>query len=279
MNFDTQIEQFLVEKKSVSLQGIGTFFINGDAENIDEANEIQFTYDLKAITTVELINTIALESKRMKPLVSADIESYLNLIKQFLNIAKPYHFQGIGVLTKNNKGEYLFQEKNTYKSTLSYNKDESPVEITHIETNNSRKKIIVYSLIAFVIISIISGVGWGIYNWIGNSKSKNAIAIKNDSINIVKQKPILVTDSTSAIIQIDSISKKYVVGIIRYRSNLFNELNDLNRSGLIAFHDTIFIKDSLRYRLIISHSFPRTDSIKVLDSLKLKFNFPVYSIN
>lgn len=279
MNFDKQIEQFLIENKCVSLQGIGTFFISENTDEIKNENGIRFTYDSKAITSIELINTIALESKRMKSLVSADIDSYLNLIKQFLNIAKPYHFPGIGVLSKNNKGEYLFHEKNTYKSTLVNNKDENEFETTLIESKIKRKKIIVYSLMTIVIISIISGVGWGVYNWVGNSKPKNTHVSNKDSLQKNHQKPILINNSTTSIIKIDSITKKFVVGVIRYRSILFNELNELNRSGLVAYHDTAFIKDSLRYRLIIQHSYPQSDSLKVLDSLKLKFNFPVYSIN
>lgn len=44
----------------------------------------------------------------MKPLASADLDSHLQLAQQFLNMGKPYSFEGIGILTRVKPGEFEF---------------------------------------------------------------------------------------------------------------------------------------------------------------------------
>lgn len=276
MNFDKQVEQFLIENKSIALQGIGKFFIEPPDENNTEKGNILFEYDSKIKTDEAFIQFLAQDSKRMKALVAADVESYLNLIKQFLNIAKPYLFPGIGVLTKTNQGEFIFHEKNNFKSTLLFSKTDENNEESIVEVNTNRNKFIIYSLMVIVILTIISGVGWGIYNWLSNSKEKNIteLPIQKTTVNTA----IIQKDSISRKPIADSLTQKFVVGIIRYRTVLFNELNELNRTGFFAFHDTIFIRDSLRYRLMLNYKYPKYDTATILNTLQQKFQFPVYSL-
>lgn len=97
-----KIEQLLVQHfyktREVTLQGIGTFSLSPDfvmpMENDKDAsipeNAISFTYDSRAAEDDALINYIVEQTRKMKPLASADLDSYLVLGKQFLNIGKPF---------------------------------------------------------------------------------------------------------------------------------------------------------------------------------------------
>src|SRR5262249_31434083 len=58
--------------------------------------------------TTDLINFIAVKTGKMKSLALSDLESYLELAKQFLNIGKPFTFEGIGNLMRIKPGEFEF---------------------------------------------------------------------------------------------------------------------------------------------------------------------------
>src|SRR5882757_6145098 len=103
-----KIEQLLVEHfyiaKQVTLQGIGTFTLSpdfimpadSDKDIVLPENAVSFQYNSRAKEDEALIDYIVQQSRKMKPLASADLESYLMLASQFLNIGKPFIINGIG---------------------------------------------------------------------------------------------------------------------------------------------------------------------------------------
>jgi hypothetical protein len=118
-----KIEQLVVQhfynNKELTLQGFGTFKLK-PREDIayDEHNNalplqqskdiIEFTYDHKTTEDKALLQYIVQQTGKMKALAAADIESYLVLAKQFLNIGKPFIIEGIGTLQKSQQGDYTF---------------------------------------------------------------------------------------------------------------------------------------------------------------------------
>jgi len=105
------LAQFLINNKQLSLSGLGRFILN-------DSGEITFQHDASVKEDAELVNFIAENTGKMKSLVASDLDSNLELARQFLNIGKPYLFEGIGTLSKNKFGtiEYVqgnySQEKN-----------------------------------------------------------------------------------------------------------------------------------------------------------------------
>src|SRR6476619_97240 len=105
-----KIEQLLVQHfyiaKQVTLQGIGTFTLSPDfivpAETDKDIvlpeNAVSFQYNPRATEDEALIDYIVQQTRKIKPLASADLESYLVLGKQFLNIGKPFKIEGVGIL-------------------------------------------------------------------------------------------------------------------------------------------------------------------------------------
>jgi len=108
------LSEFLFTNKELDLAGIGRF-------TIDNAGSISFEQNISARENPELVSHIAEKSGKMKSLIAADLDSHLELAKQFLNIGKPYLFEGIGTLTKNKFGQFEFVQS----STLSEKKENS----------------------------------------------------------------------------------------------------------------------------------------------------------
>ncbi|HEV8283349.1 MAG TPA: hypothetical protein VGQ09_03515 [Chitinophagaceae bacterium] len=106
------LAQYLYEKKKIDLAGIGTFLLdpsarkNPDAQHASEG--ISFQNNAAVKEDDELISYISAHTGKMKALASSDLNSYLELARQFLNIGKPFQIEGIGTLVKNKSGLFEF---------------------------------------------------------------------------------------------------------------------------------------------------------------------------
>lgn len=112
------IVQYLYSNKHLTLQDIGSFTL-ADGVNVFSENEkdislppdaIQFTYDQRAPLDEGLIKYIMEFTGKIRPLAASDLESYIMLNKQFLNIGKPLIIDGVGTLLKTQTGEYAFTQ-------------------------------------------------------------------------------------------------------------------------------------------------------------------------
>ena len=129
MKLEQLIVQYLYSNKKVSIQDIGTFTISPDviipAENEKETalpeNAIQFEFNAKELKDDGLIDYIVDQSRKIRPLASADLESYSLLSRQFLNIGKPMIIEGIGTLQKNQQGSYDFEQGHTVNPKMTSN--------------------------------------------------------------------------------------------------------------------------------------------------------------
>ena len=79
--------------------------------------------------TPDLIAFIAEKTGKMKALAAADLDSHLVLAEEFLNIGKPFAFEGIGIITKLKPGEFEFTPVSVLTEKVKdYNiKDTEPV--------------------------------------------------------------------------------------------------------------------------------------------------------
>ena len=120
MKIEQLLVQHLYNHKEVTLQGMGTFKLNAelalpkdnDKDFIIPAEGLQFIYDNKATEDDALIQYIVQQTRKIKPLAAADLDSYLILGRQFLNIGKPFFIEGIGTLNKNQQGQFEFTPGN-----------------------------------------------------------------------------------------------------------------------------------------------------------------------
>ena len=202
------LSQFLITNKELNLTGIGKF-------SLDNAGTIVFEQDASIKEDPELIKFIAENTAKMKTLVSADLDSHLELARQFLNIGKPYQFEGIGTLTKNKFGKFEFVQVNTSPEKTK----EQHVEgrDTTSTTENSftdyeemfspkrskaptGKKIVTW-LIALIGLSLAVFGGYLVYS---KTKNKKVIVVKEEP---APTQPQVQQDTSSKVVQTDTLSK------------------------------------------------------------------------
>jgi hypothetical protein len=100
----------------MSLPGLGIFTLDqsvvlpeeNDRTLLSTPNAVQFQNANIPSADKELISFICEHTGKIRPLAISDLESYLNLGTEMLNIGKPFYLEGIGTITKNKTGKFDF---------------------------------------------------------------------------------------------------------------------------------------------------------------------------
>lgn len=111
------LSQFLYTNKQMDLAGIGRFSFTPEPSGEGEKNKqgklpgiISFSSDTSTSDDQALIDYIAKQTGKMKPLATSDLHSFIELATEFLNIGKAFHIEGIGTLIKNPEGKFSFTQ-------------------------------------------------------------------------------------------------------------------------------------------------------------------------
>ena len=272
MKISPLLAQFLINNKQLSLAGLGRFTLN-------DSGEINFQHDASVKEDPDLVNFIAENTGKMKSLVASDLDSNLELARQFLNIGKPYLFEGIGTLSKNKFGTIEFiqgnssQEKN--KENTGEGRDKTSTtenSFTDYEEMFSPKKPgtpatkrIVTWLVAIAGLSLAVFGGYIVYTKTKNKKE--AIVVKEDI------QPIIPTDTLSKKEESTALITKPVdtSGMYRFviekaaRQRAFYRYNYLKENLIDVKMDT---KDSVLFNLYFLLPSTPADTAKKRDSLQ-----------
>lgn len=272
MKISPLLAQFLFSNKQLSLSGLGRFLL-------DDAGGINFQHDISVREDAELVSFIAENTGKMKSLVASDLESNLELARQFLNIGKPYLFEGIGTLSKNKFGTIEFvqsnsaQEKN--RDTSGEGRDKTSTTensfTDYEEMFSPRKpkppatKRILPWLVAIAGLSLAVYGGYLVYT---KTKNKNEPIIKKEEI-----KPIILPDSLPKPKDTTTIVTKPVdtAGMYRFviekaaKQRAFSRYNYLKENLIDVKMDT---RDSLLFNLYFLLASSPADTAKKKDSLQ-----------
>ena len=294
-----KIEQLLVQHfylaKQVTLQGIGTFTLSPDfimPADTDKdialpENAVSFQYNPRAKEDEALIDYIVQQSRKMKPLASADLESYLMLASQFLNIGKPMKIEGIGMLEKSQGGEYQFspgQFINTKTEDATVQLKEKSREDVSFGNNEARPSAVNKKWVAIVAAVIVVGA-IGLAAWYFLNKKKTAApvtqntteevtpavtpattdSIKKDTTAMVSKKPDSVSVPRPVAVNNGSdYTFKIVFKITGNKAVAIDKMNTMIKRG----HKVImYTADSVTYKLAEPFNLPISDTAKIKDSL------------
>lgn len=240
----------------------------------------------------ELIEFIHKYTGKMKPLAESDLDSYLRLGIQLLNIGKPFYLEGIGSITKNKEGIYEFEpgeysflklEMPGEQRTEGPDKRKKSLEnqqIDYAPQSKAAKKI----LLAIGIIGGIVFIGWGGYNLY-----KNKTIAKNENEN----SSALVHEDTTGLLQSDtagntlpksdssSSKKKDILAMMppkrtdssQYKFVILataNKSRALRRYKQLVSFDTkvkMETKDSSFFKVYFTILAPPRDTLHIKDSL------------
>lgn len=287
MKTDQLIVQYLYSNKKVTLQEIGTFTVSPEINIDPESNKdfslppdtINFEYDPKAEPDEDLIKYIMQHARKMKVLAFADLESFIMLNKQFLNIGKPLVIEGLGTLEKMQTGIYAFTQANTSNVI----REESPKEITEKlkekisfitppkEKNavSTKPFIGIVSLLLLLLASIV------VYYFLSKKNKKNE---SQTNSFITDAQDTMATKKTADSLQISKPVKDantfYVV--LNEYSNLASAEKRLKI--LAGYGHKVMLKttDSVRYKLRMPFILPASDTTRIKDSLAKLLNPKAY---
>ena len=280
MKLSPLLSEFLLSNKQLDLAGLGRFII-------DDAGTISFEQNITTREDINLVNYIADRSGKMKSLVASDLDSHLELARQFLNIGKPYLFEGIGTLSKNKFGRFDFTQ-----SSSSHEKKETPGEgrditsttensFTDYEEMFSPKKNrtpatrrIVSWLIILAGLSLAVFGGYLVYNRTKNKTAEPAVAKKTEPLVTPQQSVVQSPDSiTRANDSLGYIPIQSTASLNSYRfviekatrARAFYRYNKLRNDFIKVQMDT---KDSVLFNLYFLLPSLPADTAKKRDSLQ-----------
>jgi hypothetical protein len=298
-NLNVKIEHVIVlhllNNKQVTLQGIGTFKLDPSVSLPSETEKdfvipesaVSFQYDPRATEDESLIDSIVQHTTKIKPLASSDLDSFLMLGRQFLNIGKPFKIDRLGTLDKAQTGELFFipgqytTPKIEAPKALKENENEESSGLFNDynrKPDNSGKKIL-----ALVVTVVVLGlIGWAIYHFLF-SKSTNEYekpvaqqaVPAQDSLVVIEpsntKKDSLKTDSVvkasiyDTLTPVNDVTFKVIFKESKNKAEVLNSMNKLNSWG---HHIIMYTSDSVNYKLAELFKLPLADTTRVKDSLQ-----------
>ena len=271
MKISPLLAQFLISNKQLSLAGLGRFIL-------DDSGGIIFQHDAYVKEDAELVSFIAENTGKMKSLVASDLDSNLELARQFLNIGKPYLFEGIGTLSKNKSGAIEFIQSNSSqernKETTGDGRDKTSTtenSFTDYEEMFSPKKPktpatkrILTWLVAIAGLSLAVFGGYIVYT---KTKNKKEPIVKKEDIKpIIPPDTLPKTKDTTSIIKAVDTSGMYRFVIEKAtRQRAFFRYNYLRENLIDVKMDT---RDSVLFNLYFLLPATPADTARKRDSLQ-----------
>jgi hypothetical protein len=283
--------EYLSTNKRLSLRGIGVFQ-SAPAAYVETSysknakipsQDINFTNNPSATEDEELVKFISAQTGKMKALAASDIESYLELMQQFLNIGKPFQIEGIGTLVKIKPGLYEFTSGQQLNEKIA---DTSVKELTSTSTTDDslsgfrqiypRHSKAGFTLTkSFIAILLLGGIGfaiWGgytLYNRNLNVTAKEDTHEKKEIVPVEETTTLATTQQPAK----DTIKKlnspvapgyKFVFETTHSKKRAINRFNILKQINSDIHLETI---DSTLFNITVSLNIPATDTTRVKDSL------------
>ena len=291
MKIEQVLIHYLIKNKQLSLQGIGTFLLEGTVAEFSDPNKpinipegaVTFTHDPRVSEDPDLVNYIVEHTGKIHPLASADLDSYLMLARQFLNIGNPMIIPGIGTIEKTNSGNLIYKGGLHLAERMEANKariedegaeplDEDMFNDYQRETKSKVGKTVLVS-IGILIIGLII---WAIWRYAFNTVNEP------ENVSQTTYPPVPVTDSgvntdtantagiqanttaTPPSLPNDTFTFKVVVNQFNNLSAAQARYNKLQTYGRKVI---IYTQDSITYKIAEPFNRPLTDTAKIRDSL------------
>jgi hypothetical protein len=287
------LAQYLYCHQRLDLPGIGTFLLDNSAVAALETSKqrsmvlegVSFQYNATLHESPALVAFIAEKTGKMKPLAAADLDSHLQSAHLFLNIGKPFTFEGIGILTKIKPGEFEFtpisvstekvREFSVKESDPATAKENTGEKYESFLAPGQSKVEWKRPVAALLILCGIGATVWGGYEISKKvKKGKPSVATENPV-----QPQTLPADTNTVVA--DTVKQappaepadprvKYVLEVAKSKRAFkrFNQLKEIN------WNVELETSDSVQYKLFMM--LPPSDTAKTLDSLMVMTGRKVY---
>ena len=293
MKIPSLLAQYFYCHQRLDLPGIGTFLLdNASLSALQNSKQrsamldgVRFESKPFLKDTPDLIAFIAEKTGKMRALAAADLDSHLVLAEEFLNIGKPFAFEGIGIITKLKPGEFDFtpvsiltekvkdfQTRDTEPAPAKESNSEKKYEsfLSPSKTKAGWKKPVV----ALILVCGIGAAVWSGYVISQRVKKTNKAPLSEN--NPSEPQPVADTASiykdtvaTQIVPQADP-DYKYVLEVAKSKRAFkrYNQLKELD------WNVQLETTDSIQFKLFMK--LPVSDTSKTLDSLMAMTGKKVY---
>ena len=289
------LAQYLYQYRRLDLPGIGTFILDSSVVFEPEFSKKNTPFKLDGVffennsairDSPALVDFIALQTGKIKALAAADLYSLLAEAQQFLNIGKPYLFEGIGSLTKIKSGEFAFTAGLALPITkIDYSAQEissdSPLEVSNSDYKDifyQRKKkptwqkpVAIIFLVAGLVLAIWGG--YIVYSKTTTKNKKKSTSIKDEPVLMKKDSLAPQKDSSSSQIPATVIppgNYKFIIEIAG-RERALTRFTRLKDYGLDVQLET---RDSVTFKLFFLRPALIADTARMIDSLRKIYTPP-----
>lgn len=307
MKLATLLTQYLYAHHRLDLPGIGSFALDPTMASLlatARPNQlipdgIRFEYNPALTDATELIAYISAQTGKMKALASADLESHIQLAHQFLNIGKPFHFEGIGTLTRIKAGEFEFiadplqapdrKKEGSKDSHRAVSREEQIPKYESFLTEKKPKEGW-----RKPVIMLLAVLGLGLAIWGGYAISKNS---RKDKSTTQQETPDSATSPETPVTDgnttpadssaintttspgITAITQNGPQPVFKYILETAQEKRALKRYYQLRAYlwdVKLETQDSVSYKLYVMLPTPQADTSRVIDSLSMFLGRPVY---
>jgi hypothetical protein len=283
----------------MSLPGLGIFTLDksvvlpeeNDRTLLSTPNAVQFQNANIPSADKELISFICEHTGKIRPLAISDLESYLNLGTEMLNIGKPFYLEGIGTITKNKTGKFDFSPgeytviKEHGDSHEAGKKGHPSREKKQADTPTPVPGRNMVKLLVFACALAIVGVGgWLMYK----KNNPSSVEQTSDSNNATtKQLPPVTDSSVSSVTKKDSAKLRQsdsanpsVSSVVEPANYKFIILTTTNKphalrryNQLLGFDLKIHLyqKDSSLFKVYFQFPALTKDTTHIKDSLRREY--------
>lgn len=276
--YDLLIADYLSENKSVSFEKIGTlsFFDNSNAaEPPVPKGALQFKYDKKAITDPGLIDYIAQRASKNKGLILSDLESYIELMRQFINIGKPYEMESVGVfkLAKSNEYEFTAYDSTTNteeqkKPRKQYASGSSPLVA---EKSSNRSALMLLAML--IVLAVLGVIGWGAYKLFVTKSNSNInkdtmAAAENVIDTTANSNTANLSKGTASLIRKDTADYKFIFENTTSETRARKRTEQLRNLGNASGVDSLVTDTGRVYQLYLKLRLHYADTARAKDSIQ-----------
>jgi hypothetical protein len=273
------LAQYLYSNKRLDLPGIGSFTLDS-SYHVEpgrplDPQSIGFVSNASVKEEPELIQFISSQTGKMKALAAADLDSYLQLALQFLNIGKPFLVEGIGSLVKVKSGFAFAPGELVPEKIKEYSARELLATSSAEESFSKETAVPVNWKKPALVLLIIAGLGlaiWGGYTMYKNSRNNNQ---EEPIVEDANSRATVITDSTT----LQQDSNKLPPGTYKFiievspRDRILQRLTTLQGYGLNVKMEP---QDSINYKLYFTIPATPRDTARIRDSLGLLYT-PAWS--
>jgi hypothetical protein len=300
LKVDHLLAQYLYKHKRLSLYGIGIFTLDDSAVFPDESAKVKtqiegVSFISKSSATLDdsLIEYIKSETGKMKALAEADLDSYVALAHQFLNIGKPFYFEGIGTLQKNKDGSFSFNAGTavpikTEEGPERYGDPKKRSSFADEKESSGRIAINPVKLIMVgVVLVTIALIGWGGY-YLYNKNTSNEPVANESNITIIPDTQVVknsMPDTNGTILK-DSVSAappkskiplastpeggfKFILETTDKKARALHRYSQIKGESILKAYHKIQMetKDSVTFKIFMIVPCSTSDTTRYKDSL------------